>query len=155
MLLSTIASVFSALLITQGTLAALTPQQVADAINDLAVLLGQTNTALSVLSTSTSPSDVASIADVNWVSCFNKTILTRFHEQTLVTDIQTLINDFNNDATLLKGTPPIPDAQAQPIVDSLDKVSTSSWYTSNFLFTFRGLDVGRDSPTGASVQHRR
>ena len=65
MLLSTIASVFSALLITQGTLAALTPQQVADAINDLAVLLGKTNTALSVLSTSTSPSDVASIADVN------------------------------------------------------------------------------------------
>ena len=65
MLLSTIACVFSALLITQGTLAALTPDQVVTNINIVATLSGNTDDALSELSTSTSPSDAATIGHVS------------------------------------------------------------------------------------------
>ena len=65
MLLSTIASVFSALLITQGTLAALTPQQVVAGIQVVTTLSADANTALSLLSTSTTPPDVTSINGVS------------------------------------------------------------------------------------------
>ena len=65
MLLSTIASVFSALLITQGTLAALTVQQVVDNVNIVATVSGNADAALSQLSTETTPSGATKIGQVS------------------------------------------------------------------------------------------
>ena len=65
MLLSTIASVFSALLITQGTLAALTIQQVVDNINIVATASRNADTALSQLSTETTSSGATDISQVS------------------------------------------------------------------------------------------
>ena len=67
MLLSTIASAFSALLITQGTLAALTSQQVVDNINIVATLSGDANTALSKLSTNSTSSSATTISQVKLI----------------------------------------------------------------------------------------
>ena len=128
MLLSTIASIFFALLITQGTLAALTPQQVVVNINTVATISADANTALSPLSTSSTPSEADAISRVSWVPCLNGTILTRFPEQALVASFQKIINSLTGDVTAMQATPPFVDAVTQPIVDSLTHVSTDSWY---------------------------
>ena len=65
MLLSIIASVFSALLIIQGTLAALSPSQVVTDIDIVATVSRNANTALSQLSTSSTSSDATTISEVN------------------------------------------------------------------------------------------
>ena len=142
MLLSTIASVFSALLITQGTLAALTPAQVVTNVNIVAALSADTDTALSQLSTSSTPSDASAIGRVSRVPCFNGTILTRFAEQSLVSNFQQIIKDLTGDVTAMKDTPPFVDGVTarspmpatpasaddvtQPIIDALTNVSTNS-----------------------------
>ncbi|KAF8814355.1 hypothetical protein BYT27DRAFT_7082424 [Phlegmacium glaucopus] len=90
MLFSTIASVFSAILMTQSTLAALTPQQVVDNINILAAVSANANAALSQLTTTTPPAQVVIIG------------------QALGGDVNTT-----------QAAPPFPDGVTQPIVDAL------------------------------------
>lgn len=66
-----IASVFSALLFSQSALAALTPQQVVVNINIVTVASNQANTALSQLTTSTSPQKVHDIGQVSLCRPYN------------------------------------------------------------------------------------
>lgn len=139
------------------------PQQVVSNINIVATFSGDTNTALSQLTTDSTSSDASAIGVVSWAPCFNETIITRLLLQTLVNNFQKIIDDFTADANAVKDTsfrrwsqrtvPLLPPTTWLSQVST--NLSTNSWYTLNLLCTFRGLGVVRVNPSGASVHRHR
>jgi len=52
--------------------------------------------------------------------------MSKFLEQTLANNFNTIINALGGDVTAMQATPPFPDGVTEPIVDSLRNVSTIS-----------------------------
>lgn len=58
--------------------------------------------------------------------------LTHFFVQTLVSNLQTIINSLKGDDTAMQATPPFDDTQAQPVYNALNVVSSNLSYISYF-----------------------